>query len=41
MNECHPWKEAACCKSDKVGSVKKINENYGANYHWDRCGPLS
>lgn len=41
FSECHPWKSNSCCYQETVSSVSTINEAYGANYHWDRCGPLS
>mmetsp|Transcript_14592 Transcript_14592/g.17265 ORF Transcript_14592/g.17265 Transcript_14592/m.17265 type:complete len:296 (+) Transcript_14592:67-954(+) len=41
MKECHPWKNNACCHSDTVGSVDKINEAYGEGYEWNRCGEMS
>mmetsp|Transcript_27758 Transcript_27758/g.52296 ORF Transcript_27758/g.52296 Transcript_27758/m.52296 type:complete len:294 (+) Transcript_27758:70-951(+) len=41
MTECHPWKNNACCDSNTVQSVDKLNEVYGEGYKWDRCGPMS
>lgn len=41
MTECHPWKNNACCNSSTVTGPQQIKEAYGAEYHWDRCGPLS
>jgi len=41
FTECHPWKENACCSHGTVETAKKLKEGYGAEYHWDRCGPLS
>lgn len=41
FTECHPWKDNACCEHNTVMSAQSLNEAYGAEYHWDRCGPLS
>eukprot|EP00404_Azadinium_spinosum_P029072 CAMPEP_0180672236 /NCGR_PEP_ID=MMETSP1037_2-20121125/65017_1 /TAXON_ID=632150 /ORGANISM="Azadinium spinosum, Strain 3D9" /LENGTH=309 /DNA_ID=CAMNT_0022701351 /DNA_START=115 /DNA_END=1040 /DNA_ORIENTATION=+ len=41
FTECHPWKDNACCAHATVMSARTLNEAYGAEYHWDRCGPLS
>lgn len=41
FTECHPWKENACCAYETVMSAQTLNEAYGAEFHWDRCGPLS
>merc|ERR1712146_554705 len=41
FTECHPWKQSSCCYQQTVSDVDTINEAYGAEYHWDRCGPLS
>jgi len=41
FTECHPWKDNACCSHQTVQSATKLKEGYGAEYHWDRCGPLS
>merc|ERR1712032_1211590 len=41
FTECHPWKENACCAHGTVETYTKLKEGYGAEYHWDRCGPLS
>lgn len=41
FTECHPWKDYACCHRDTVSSAQKLKESYGAEWHWDRCGPLS
>jgi len=41
FTECHPWKEEACCAHSTVATRTKLNENYGKEWHWDRCGPLS
>lgn len=41
FTECHPWKENACCAQQTVMTAQKLKEGYGAEYHWDRCGPLS
>jgi len=39
--ECAPWNDKACCASETVRSANALREGYGAEYHWDRCGPLS
>ena len=41
FTECHPWKQSSCCYQETVSDVDAINQAYGAEYHWDRCGPLS
>jgi folate receptor len=41
FTECHPWKDNACCSYGTVVNATKLKEGYGAEYHWDRCGPLS
>jgi hypothetical protein len=41
FTECHPWSENSCCFQETVESAEKLNEAYGAGYHWDRCGTLS
>jgi len=41
FTECHPWKNEACCSHDTAESRTKLNEGYGKEYHWDRCGALS
>jgi len=41
FTECHPWKENACCVHGTVETADKLKEGYGAQYHWDRCGPLT
>jgi len=41
FTECHPWKDSACCSHGTVETATKLKEGYGAEYHWDRCGPLS
>jgi len=41
FTECHPWKDNACCHEATVTTPQAMNEGYGADYHWDRCGPLS
>lgn len=41
MTECHPWKNNACCHSTTVLTPDTLKAAYGAEYHWDRCGPLS
>lgn len=33
--------QRSCCAAETVASARVINEAYGAEYHWDRCGPLS
>lgn len=37
FTECHPWKDASCCKESVVGSVAKIINIYGDEWRWDRC----
>jgi len=41
FTECHPWKDNACCAYGTVENATKLKKGYGAEYHWDRCGPLS
>jgi len=41
FTECHPWKSKACCAHKTVETRDKLNEAYGKEYHWDRCGALS
>jgi len=41
FTECQPWKNNSCCAYQTVSSAQKMKEAYGAEYHWDRCGPLS
>eukprot|EP00931_Biecheleriopsis_adriatica_P048350 TRINITY_DN27936_c0_g1_i1.p1 TRINITY_DN27936_c0_g1~~TRINITY_DN27936_c0_g1_i1.p1 ORF type:complete len:334 (-),score=79.83 TRINITY_DN27936_c0_g1_i1:90-1091(-) len=41
FTECHPWKDNACCAHGTVETYTKLKEGYGAEYHWDRCGPIS
>jgi len=41
FTECHPWKKEACCHQGTVMTHTKLNEGYGKEYHWDRCGALS
>jgi len=41
FSECHPWAENSCCLSDTVSTVQKIKDGYGAEYWWDRCGPIT
>lgn len=41
FKECHPWAERSCCFSDTISTVDKINQLYGDEWHWDRCGKLS
>merc|ERR1712146_347930 len=41
FTECHPWKQSSCCYQETVSDVDAINQAYGAEDHWDRCGPLS
>ena len=40
FTECHPWKDNACCHEATVTTPQTMNEGYGDDYHWDRCGPL-
>jgi hypothetical protein len=39
--KCHPWKENSCCTQSTTETAQKLKEGYGAEFHWDRCGPLS
>jgi len=41
FTECLPWKDSSCCHEETVESANKLREGYGAEYHWDRCGPLT
>lgn len=41
FQECHPWKEAACCYESTVSDVNTLLNSYGDEYRWDRCGELS
>lgn len=41
FSACNNYHEASCCKPETVSSFEKINENYGEQYHSDRCGPIS
>lgn len=41
FTECHPWKDRACCAHKTVVTGTALNEGYGAEYQWDRCGKLS
>ena len=41
FTECHPWKENACCYEATVTTHDALNEAYGEEYEWDRCGKLS
>ena len=34
-------KTEACCPADKVHAPSTLNDLYGSEYHWDRCGTLS
>jgi len=38
---CHSYKSDACCAPSTLTSWSKMNENYGDEYHVDRCGPLT
>jgi len=38
---CFPYKNDACCEEKKVSSRDVMNEGYGKEWHWDRCGPMS
>ena len=40
FNECHPWKENACCHQEVVNDHVKIKEAYGEGYEWDRCATV-
>lgn len=41
FTECHPWVDSACCHHDTVKSAETLRKSYGAEYEWNRCGPLS
>jgi len=41
FTECHPWKDNACCYEATVTTHDALNEAYGAEYEWDRCGKMS
>lgn len=41
FNECHPWKDNACCKDTTVDTHTAIRDLYGPEWRWDRCGQLS
>lgn len=41
FTECHPWKESSCCHQNTVKDVDTINNLYGPEYRWDRCGEMS
>jgi folate receptor len=41
FKECHPWAEGACCHESTVVTPDKLNNLYGPEYHWNRCGPIS
>jgi len=41
LGACEVYRKNGCCKADKVTSYEVINNLYGADYHWDRCGPMS
>jgi len=38
---CHSYKADACCAPDTLTSWSQMNDNYGDDYHVDRCGPLT
>lgn len=38
---CHSYKSDACCGATTLTSWSQMNQNYGAEYHVDRCGPLT
>ncbi|CAJ1381079.1 unnamed protein product [Effrenium voratum] len=39
--ECHPWRFKSCCSKAKVNSMDALKQSFGAQFHWDRCGPVS
>jgi len=41
FTECHPWKDAACCKHGTIETADNLLHGYGEKYRWDRCGKLS
>lgn len=41
FTECLPFRQNACCKESTVENATVINQAYGAEYRWDRCGKLS
>jgi folate receptor len=41
FTECHPWKQNACCNHQTVMTDETLNQGYGKEYRWDRCGKLS
>ena len=41
MTECQPYISNACCPAAVVSSPNVINQAYGPQYRWDRCGQLS
>jgi folate receptor len=36
-----PWKQSNCCYESTISSVRKLNDNYGPGFQWDRCGKLT
>ena len=41
MTECQPFSQNSCCAAKTVASPSEINQAYGPEYRWDRCGKLS
>ena len=40
--ECLPWRKNSCCSHTKTAlNVDMLHNLYGAEYRWDRCGPLT
>ena len=41
MSECVPFRQNACCKPAIVANDNDLDNEYGASYRWDNCGPVS
>jgi len=41
MTECQPFRTSACCQESAVSNETVINIQFGDEFQWDRCGPLS
>jgi folate receptor len=41
QNECEPWRENACCEPKVVANQTALDREYGEEFKWDLCGPLS
>jgi len=41
FTECVPFRNNACCEEKTVENKDTINNAYGTEYRWDRCGKLS